>query len=36
MAQKTLLRMGPAHTRTIKAKLADIRALLVTGSPSAS
>lgn len=36
VAQKTLLRMGPAHTRTIKAKLADIRALLVTGSPSAS
>lgn len=27
--QKILLRMGPAHTRQLKAKLADVRALIV-------
>ena len=30
--QKILLRMGPAHAQRVKAKLAEIRALLVRGS----
>ena len=35
-AQKQLLRMGPAHTRTLKAKLKALRAALVASPPGAA
>lgn len=35
-AQKQLLRMGPAHTRTLKAKLKALRAALVATRPGAA
>ncbi|KAF1023842.1 MAG: hypothetical protein GAK30_00208 [Paracidovorax wautersii] len=34
VAQKTLLRMGPAHAAALKAKLREVRALLVAGRPT--
>jgi methylase of polypeptide subunit release factors len=32
--QKLLLRIGPAHARTVKQKLGEVRALIATPAPA--